>query len=389
MAHGLGYEVAEMEVHHRARAHGHSKFGFERYFRGLLDLFTVLVITRYGRRPGHFFGGIGIVAALAGFLILTYLTGVWLFTDDPIGNRPLLTLGVLLEVVAVQLLAVGILAELILHRTTPRPAEPGPGDRRPRGAPCFVRGTSAAPERCGGRRSGRGSRAGWPGDPAVARSTSDRCSRSTTSTPCSSWTPPGGRSGRSIGSTASSSTERGGTARVFEFGAGASTPWLARRSAEVHAVEYDAGFAAHIEPVVREAGATLHVVPGVPSAHPRVASAKRGHVGEDFERYVATIDEVGGPFDLVVIDGRAREEALVRSLPHLAPGGVVLLDDAWRARYRAAVAAVPDAKVEWLWGLAPEPPVPVVHGAAAARAVLTGSLSRAAAGRRPGPAAPR
>ena len=60
---------------------------------GLLDLFTVLVITRYGRRPGHFFGGIGIVAALVGFLILTYLTGVWVFTDDPIGNRPSLTSG--------------------------------------------------------------------------------------------------------------------------------------------------------------------------------------------------------------------------------------------------------------------------------------------------------
>jgi glycosyltransferase involved in cell wall biosynthesis len=122
MAHGLGYEVAEMEVHHRPRTHGHSKFGFERYLRGFLDLFTVLLITRYGRRPGHFFGGIGVIAALVGFLILTYLTGVWLFTDHPIGNRPLLTLGVLLEVVAVQLIAVGILAELILHRTTPRPA---------------------------------------------------------------------------------------------------------------------------------------------------------------------------------------------------------------------------------------------------------------------------
>ena len=121
MAHGLGYEVSEMEVHHRPRAHGHSKFGFERYLRGLLDLFTVLVITRYGRRPGHFFGGIGIVAALTGFVILAYLSGVWLFTDRAIGNRPLLTLGVLLEVVAVQLLAVGILAELILHRTAPRP----------------------------------------------------------------------------------------------------------------------------------------------------------------------------------------------------------------------------------------------------------------------------
>ena len=120
MAHGLGYEVAELEVNHRPRAHGRSKFGAERYVRGLLDLFTVLVITRYGRRPGHFFGGIGIVAALLGFACLAYLTGVWVFTDRPIGGRPLLTFGVLLEVVAVQLIAVGILAELILHRTAPR-----------------------------------------------------------------------------------------------------------------------------------------------------------------------------------------------------------------------------------------------------------------------------
>lgn len=153
-------------------------------------------------------------------------------------------------------------------------------------------------------------------------------------------------------------TERDRTARVFEFGAGASTPWLARRSAEVHAVEYDAGFAAHIEPVVRDAGATLHVVPGVPSAHPRVPSSKRGHTAEDFDRYVATIDDVGGPFDLVVIDGRAREAALARSLPHLARGGMVLVDDAWRARYRSAIHHVPTAKVEWLWGLAPSLPYP-------------------------------
>lgn len=152
--------------------------------------------------------------------------------------------------------------------------------------------------------------------------------------------------------------ERQRRARVFEFGAGASTPWLARRSAEVHAVEYDVAFAQHIEPVVHDAGATLHVVPGVPSAHPEVGSAKRGHGGEDFREYVGTIDRVGGPFDLVVIDGRAREEALTRSLPHLAPGGVVLLDDAWRARYRAAIAGLTDTEVTWLWGPAPSLPYP-------------------------------
>jgi dolichol-phosphate mannosyltransferase len=120
MAHGLGYEVVEIAVNHRPRAHGRSKFGVERYVRGMLDLVTVLMITRYGRRPGHLFGGFGVAIGLVGLVILLYLTGVWVFTDDPIGNRPLLTLGVLLEVVAVQLVAVGILSELLLHRTTPR-----------------------------------------------------------------------------------------------------------------------------------------------------------------------------------------------------------------------------------------------------------------------------
>jgi hypothetical protein len=89
-----------------------------------------------------------------------------------------------------------------------------------------------------------------------------------------------------------------------------------------------------------------------------VPSGKRGHQGEDFEQYVATIDEVGGTFDLVVIDGRARGAALARSLEHLAPGGVVLVDDAWRARYRAAIATMPATKVDWLWGLAPSLPYP-------------------------------
>jgi len=122
MAHDLGYRVTELEVNHRPRAHGRSKYGFERYVRGLLDLPTVLIITRYGRRPGHFFGGIGILFGIIGFAILAYLSGVWFFTERPIGTRPLLMFGVLLEVVAVQMISVGILSELILHRTAARPS---------------------------------------------------------------------------------------------------------------------------------------------------------------------------------------------------------------------------------------------------------------------------
>ncbi|MER7079490.1 dolichol-phosphate mannosyltransferase [Saccharopolyspora kobensis] len=117
LAHQLGYRVAELPVHHRPRLHGKSKYGLERYLRGALDLLTVVALTRYGRRPAHLFGGLGMLAGTIGTLILLYLTGVWLFTDQPIGTRPLLTLGILLEIFAVQMISVGLLAELVLHRT--------------------------------------------------------------------------------------------------------------------------------------------------------------------------------------------------------------------------------------------------------------------------------
>ncbi|SDZ57675.1 dolichol-phosphate mannosyltransferase [Saccharopolyspora shandongensis] len=117
LAHQLGYRVRELAVHHRPRVHGKSNYGLERYIRGALDLLTVVALTRYGRRPAHLFGGLGLLAGTIGTLILLYLTGVWVFTEQSIGTRPLLTLGILLEIFAVQMISVGLLAELVLHRT--------------------------------------------------------------------------------------------------------------------------------------------------------------------------------------------------------------------------------------------------------------------------------
>jgi hypothetical protein len=152
--------------------------------------------------------------------------------------------------------------------------------------------------------------------------------------------------------------DKGGWARVFEFGAGASTPWLARRSAEVHAVEHDVAFAEHIAAAVADAGAHLHVTASVRATHPQVGSSQRNHRERDFSDYVSTIDQVGGRFDLVVIDGRARETALQRTIPHLAPDGLVLLDDAWRPRYRRALRAARDLETTWTVGAAPSLPYP-------------------------------
>lgn len=116
ICHAQGFTVVEQPVNHRPRRHGRSKFGFERYARGALDLLTVVMLTRYARRPAHLFGGLGIVVGFLGGLILTYLAGIWFLTDQPIGDRPLLLLGVLLVILAVQLTSLGVLAELLVSR---------------------------------------------------------------------------------------------------------------------------------------------------------------------------------------------------------------------------------------------------------------------------------
>jgi glycosyltransferase involved in cell wall biosynthesis len=107
-----GFRVAEIPVNHRPRQHGRSRYGLNRYLRGLFDLVTVTFMGRYRHRPLHLFGGIGLLMGLAGFLILLYLTVIRI-GGGAIGHRPLLTLGVLLIVVAFQFISLGLLSELI------------------------------------------------------------------------------------------------------------------------------------------------------------------------------------------------------------------------------------------------------------------------------------
>jgi dolichol-phosphate mannosyltransferase len=122
LASALGWRVAEIPVRHHARRFGKSKYGMARFTRGFLDLLTVVMITRFAYRPGHLFGGIGLMFSLAGGAALAYLTALKLLTGASIGNRPLLLLGVLAVIVGLQLVLFGMLAELILSRTR-RPVE--------------------------------------------------------------------------------------------------------------------------------------------------------------------------------------------------------------------------------------------------------------------------
>jgi hypothetical protein len=104
-----------MEVRHHPRLHGKSKYGWERYVRGLLDLFTVLATTRWLQKPGHLFGGIGLAAGILGGLTLSYLAAFWFLGLGPIGNRPLLFIGIMLCILSVQMISLGLLAELLIR----------------------------------------------------------------------------------------------------------------------------------------------------------------------------------------------------------------------------------------------------------------------------------
>jgi glycosyltransferase involved in cell wall biosynthesis len=111
-----GYtRIEEQVVNHRPRIHGVTKFGFERYLRGFLDLITVFFLTRFARRPMLFFGTLGTLSFLAGFIALAYLTVVKLVYGAPIGGRPMLFLGVMLILLGAQSFLAGLLGEMIVR----------------------------------------------------------------------------------------------------------------------------------------------------------------------------------------------------------------------------------------------------------------------------------
>jgi len=116
LADSLGYRVGQIAVEHRARLHGRSKYGMERYLRGFFDLLTVKMITQYIKSPLYLFGRIGISSAFIGLLLTAYLTYLKLFLGQPLSNRPLLFLGILLILGGLQFVSLGLISELIINR---------------------------------------------------------------------------------------------------------------------------------------------------------------------------------------------------------------------------------------------------------------------------------
>lgn len=111
-----GFIVAEMPVVHHARRYGKTKFGISRFFKGFIDLLTVMFATRYIKRPMHFFGFFGALSFLVGILVNGFLTIEWI-NGKPLSNRPMLFLGMLLIIVGVQFFSVGLLGEMVVHNT--------------------------------------------------------------------------------------------------------------------------------------------------------------------------------------------------------------------------------------------------------------------------------
>ncbi|MEH2162410.1 MAG: glycosyltransferase family 2 protein [Nostoc sp.] len=119
-----GARITEVPVRHHARRFGRSKYGIWRTFRVLMDLLTILFMKRFLTRPMHVFGLLGLISMLSGTAIGIYLTFVKLALGEMIGNRPLLSLAVLLLVTGVQLFCFGLLAELLMrtyHESQGRP----------------------------------------------------------------------------------------------------------------------------------------------------------------------------------------------------------------------------------------------------------------------------
>jgi dolichol-phosphate mannosyltransferase len=114
-----GFNVGEVDVPHRARLHGESKFGRARFWRGFFDLITVKFLTTYKTRPFHILGGLGLAFMTIGGGLLTWMF-VDLLREERVGGRPALSAGVLLVLVGVQLAATGLIAELIVSRTRQR-----------------------------------------------------------------------------------------------------------------------------------------------------------------------------------------------------------------------------------------------------------------------------
>ena len=119
-----GVRIAEIETAHHPRQRGKSKYGISRTMKVVLDLITVKFLQSFSTKPLQFFGPIGILSGIFGFLISLYLSVEKILSGKDIGGRPLLLLGVLLIIVGIQFIGMGLLGEMMVrvyHETQKKP----------------------------------------------------------------------------------------------------------------------------------------------------------------------------------------------------------------------------------------------------------------------------
>ena len=120
LAAARGFRVGEIEINHRPRKFGHSKYGVGRFVKGFLDLLTVKFLTGFGRRPQHLLGSIGLVCFLLGSLGLVYLGITWIIRYwrpdlfPPLHERPMLIYALSALLLGAQMMTIGFLAELVI-----------------------------------------------------------------------------------------------------------------------------------------------------------------------------------------------------------------------------------------------------------------------------------
>jgi len=119
LAAARGFRVGEIEITHRPRRFGHSKYGVRRFVKGFLDLLTVKFLTGFGQRPQHLLGGLGLVSFLLGTLGLLYLAITWIIRlwhpekYEPLHQRALLIYSLAALLLGAQMMSIGFLAELV------------------------------------------------------------------------------------------------------------------------------------------------------------------------------------------------------------------------------------------------------------------------------------
>ena len=114
-ANSVGAKIVEVKVHHHARKFGKAKYGLERVFKVILDLFTVKFLTSYSSKPIYLFGGTGIVLITFSFISLLYLGIRRIIAKISPFSSPLFTISVMIAITGFQSVLMGLIAELLVR----------------------------------------------------------------------------------------------------------------------------------------------------------------------------------------------------------------------------------------------------------------------------------